>query len=50
MSVSMMLSHLEENSLAKKVEDAVAKDLVNRKDQKRSTTEIGDAIAKLVNA
>jgi len=50
MSVSMMLSHLGENSLAKKVEDAVAKDLVNRKDQKRSTTEIGDAIAKLVNA
>ena len=50
MSVSMMLSHLGENSLAKKVEVAVAKDLVNRKDQKRSTTEIGDAIAKLVNA
>ena len=36
--------------LAKKIEDAVSKDLANRGQTKRSTFEIGDAIAKLVNS
>ena len=50
MSASMMLSHLGEDLLAKKIEDAVSKDLANRGQTKRSTFEIGDAIAKLVNS
>ena len=35
---------------AKKIETAVAKDLATRGTTKRSTSEIGDAIAKLVSA
>jgi 3-isopropylmalate dehydrogenase len=50
MSVSMMLEHLGEKEAAKKIETAVAKDLATRGSTKRSTSEIGDAIAKLVNA
>jgi 3-isopropylmalate dehydrogenase len=46
----MMLSHLGEDLLAKKIEDAVSKDLAKRGQTKRSTFEIGDAIAKLVNS
>lgn len=49
MSASMMLSHLGQDLLAKKIEDAVSKDLASRGQTKRSTFEIGDAIAKLVN-
>ncbi len=50
MSASMMLSHLGEDALSKKIEDAVSKDLASRGQTKRSTHEIGDAIAKLVNS
>ena len=50
MSASMMLSHLGEDLLAKKIEDAVSTDLASRGQTKRSTFEIGDAIAKLVNS
>ena len=50
MSASMMLSHLGQDLLAKKIEDAVSKDLASRGQTKRSTFEIGDAIAKLVNS
>jgi 3-isopropylmalate dehydrogenase len=49
MSVSMMLDHLGEKEAAKKIEIAVAKDLATRGTAKRSTSEIGDAIAKLVS-
>ena len=45
MSVAMMLSHLGLNEAAADVEKAVANDLLNRGDKKRSTTEIGDALA-----
>ena len=44
MSVAMMLDHLGFNDAAREVERAVAKDLLNRGDKKRSTTEIGDAL------
>ena len=44
MSVAMMLSHLGLNEAAADVEKAVANDLLNRGDKKRSTTEIGDAL------
>ncbi len=50
MSVSMMLEHLGEKEAAKKIETAVAKDLATRGTTKRSTSEIGDAITKLVSA
>jgi 3-isopropylmalate dehydrogenase len=50
MSVSMMLEQLGEKEAAKKIETAVAKDLATRGTTKRSTSEIGDAIAKLVSA
>ena len=45
MSVAMLLSHLGLNEAAADVEKAVANDLLNRGDKKRSTTEIGDALA-----
>ena len=45
MSVAMMLSHLGLNEAAADVEKAVANDLLNRGDKKRSTTEIGYALA-----
>jgi 3-isopropylmalate dehydrogenase len=45
MSVAMMLSHLGLTDAAADVEKAVANDLLNRGDMKRSTTEIGDALA-----
>ena len=48
MSVAMMLDHLGLTDAARDVEDAVAKDLATRGDVKRSTTEIGSALAELV--
>ena len=44
MSVAMMLSHLGLADAARDVENAVAKDLLNRGDRQRSTSEIGDAL------
>ena len=48
MSVAMMLDHLGLTDAARDVENAVAKDLASRGDAKRSTTEIGTALAELV--
>ena len=45
MSVAMMLAHLGLSDAAADVERAVAKDLETRGDKKRSTSEIGDALA-----
>ena len=45
MSVAMMLDHLGLADAAREVEKAVAADLLARGDKKRSTTEIGDALA-----
>lgn len=49
LSVSMMLQHLGETEMAKKVESAVAEDLSSRGTAKRSTTQIGDTLAKAVS-
>ena len=49
LSVAMMLNHLGESKAAADVEAAVAADLLARGDKKRSTTEIGDALAKAVS-
>ena len=46
LSVAMMLNHLGQTQAAKDVENAVAQDLLNRGDKKRSTTEIGDALVR----
>jgi 3-isopropylmalate dehydrogenase len=43
-----MLNHLGETKAAADVEAAVAADLLARGDKKRSTTQIGDALAKVV--
>jgi 3-isopropylmalate dehydrogenase len=48
MSVAMMLDHLGFDAAAREVEAAVAADLLNRGDAKRSTSEIGDAILDLL--
>ena len=45
MSVAMMLAHLGLTDAAADVEKSVANDLLNRGDKKRSTSEIGDALA-----
>ena len=45
MSVAMMLDHLGLADAARDVEKAVAAYLLARGDKKRSTTEIGDALA-----
>ena len=45
MSVAMMLDHLGLTEAAREVEKVVAADLLVRADKKRSTTEIGDALA-----
>ena len=50
MSVAMMLDHLGLSSAAREVEAAVAADLVARGDKKRSTTEVGDALVKALQA
>ena len=46
LSVAMLLEHVGLGEAARVVEDAVAADLSERGDTARSTTEIGDAIAK----
>ena len=48
MSVAMLLSHLGLNEAAADVERAVAADLLTRGDKKRSTSEIGSALAEAV--
>jgi 3-isopropylmalate dehydrogenase len=48
MSVAMMLDHLGLSDAARDVEKAVAQDLLNRGDAKRSTTEVGAALVALV--
>ena len=45
MSVAMLLAHLGELDAASDVERAVAADLLTRGDSKRSTVQIGDALA-----
>jgi len=48
MSVAMMLNHLGLDDAARDVEAAVATDLLNRGDAKRSTTDVGAALVALV--
>jgi len=48
LSIAMMLNHLGQSQAASDVERAVAADLLSRGEKKRSTTEIGDALAKAV--
>jgi 3-isopropylmalate dehydrogenase len=48
MSISMMLDHLKLYDAARDVENAVATDLSTRGTTKRSTTEVGAALAALV--
>ena len=48
MSISMMLDHLKLHDAARDVERAVATDLASRGTIKRSTTEVGSALAALV--
>jgi 3-isopropylmalate dehydrogenase len=50
MSVAMLLNHLGLTGAAREVELAVAQDLLNRGEGKRSTTEVGDAIVALLMA
>jgi 3-isopropylmalate dehydrogenase len=45
MSVAMMLDHLGFADAARDVERVVAADLLTRGDKKRSTSEVGDALA-----
>ena len=45
MSVAMLLSHLGEHEAAADVERAVAADLLTRGNVKRSTIQVGDALA-----
>lgn len=48
MSVAMMLRHLGQEQAANDVELAVAQDLANRGNSKRSTIEVGQALAGAV--
>ena len=50
MSVAMLLDHIGLQEAAREVERAVAQDLLNRGDKKRSTTEVGDALLALLTA
>jgi 3-isopropylmalate dehydrogenase len=50
MSVAMLLDHMGLTDAAREVEKAVAQDLLNRGDKKRSTTEVGDALLALLTA
>jgi 3-isopropylmalate dehydrogenase len=50
LSVAMMLDFLGHADLARRVEDAVAADAAAKGDAKRSTSEIGDAIAERIGA
>jgi len=45
MSVAMMLDHLGFSDAARDVERVVVADLATRGDAKRSTTQVGDALA-----
>lgn len=45
LSIAMMLNHLGQGQAANDIESAVAKDLATRADIKRSTTQIGQALA-----
>ena len=49
MSVAMLLNHLGLSDAARDVERAVEADLLTRADKKRSTSEIGDALAKALS-
>ena len=49
MSVAMLLDHIGAPEAAAAVENAVAADLASRGDAKRSTSQIGDALATLVS-
>ena len=49
MSVAMMLDHLGLSAAAREVEVAVAADLETRGESNRSTSEIGDALAKALS-
>jgi 3-isopropylmalate dehydrogenase len=48
MSVAMMLRHLGQDAAASDIELAVEKDLANRGDSKRSTSEIGDVLLEAI--
>ncbi len=50
LSVAMMLDFLGHHDLAVKVEDAVAADAATKGDAKRSTSEVGDALAARISA
>jgi 3-isopropylmalate dehydrogenase len=50
MSVAMLLDHMGLADAAREVEKAVAQDLLDRGDKKRSTTEVGDALLALLTA
>ena len=50
MSVAMLFDHMGLHDAAREVERAVAQDLLNRGDKKRSTTEVGDALLALLTA
>lgn len=49
LSIAMMLDHLGLVDAARDVETAVAQDLLNRKDSKRGTDEIGAAISNAIS-
>ena len=49
LSIAMMLNHLGETKAAAEVEATVAADLSTRGDKKRSTSEIGDTLAKAIS-
>jgi 3-isopropylmalate dehydrogenase len=49
LSVAMLLDHLGHKDEAARVEAAVAKDLANRGDAVRSTSQVGDALATLAS-
>lgn len=49
LSVAMLLDHLGLSDAAREVESAVAQDLAERGDAKRSTSAVGDAILQRIN-
>jgi 3-isopropylmalate dehydrogenase len=50
LSVALLLDHLGQAAAAERVRDAVAADVAERGDARRSTSEIGDAIAARIGA
>ncbi|GAA1061070.1 3-isopropylmalate dehydrogenase [Agromyces bracchium] len=50
LSVALLLDHLGQAGAADRVRDAVAADIADRGDARRSTSEIGDAIAARIGA